>query len=72
LYICVIASTRRILTTDAQIASMEDLADHLFLRYLLDLGANVLVVLALVLAVYLLRRAIPSAAIQGAGVRHAP
>jgi hypothetical protein len=51
---------------------MEDLADHLFLRYLLDLGANVLVVLALVLAVYLLRRAIPSAAIQGAGVRHAP
>ena len=62
LYICVIASTRRILTTGAQIASMEDLTDQVFHRYLLDLGANVLVVLALVLAVYLMRRAIPVAA----------
>ena len=31
-----------------------------FHRYLLDLGANVLVVLALVAAVYLVRRAVPS------------
>jgi uncharacterized membrane protein (DUF373 family) len=62
LYICVIASTRRILTTGAQIAYMEDLTDQVFHRYLLDLGANVLVVLALVLAVYLMRRAIPVAA----------
>ena len=62
LYICVIASTRRILTTGAQIASMDDLTNHVFLRYLLDLGANVLVVLALVFAVYLVRRAVPSAA----------
>jgi len=60
LYICVIASTRRILTTGAQIAHMEDLTDQVFHRYLLDLGANVLVVLALVLAVYLVRRAVPS------------
>ena len=60
LYICVIASTRRILTTGAQIAYMEDLTDQVFHRYLLDLGANVLVVLALVLAVYLMRRAIPA------------
>ena len=59
LYICVIASTRRILTTGAQIAYMEDLTDQVFHRYLLDLGANVLVVLALVLAVYLVRRAVP-------------
>jgi hypothetical protein len=43
-----------------------------FHRYLLDLGANVLVVLALVLAVYLVRRAVPLAAIQGADVRYAP
>jgi uncharacterized membrane protein (DUF373 family) len=63
LYICVIASTRRILTTGAQIAYMEDLPDQMFHRYLLDLGANVLVVLALVLAVYLVRRATPSAAV---------
>lgn len=62
LYICVIASTRRILTTGAQIAYMEDLTDQVFHRYLLDLGANVLVVLALVLAVYLVRRAVPAAA----------
>lgn len=62
LYICVIASTRRILTTGAQIAYMEDLTDEVFHRYLLDLGANVLVVLALVLAVHLVRRPVPSAA----------
>ena len=62
LYICVIASTRRILTTGAQIASMEELTDQVFHRYLLDLGSNVLVVLALVLAVYLMRRAVPVAA----------
>jgi len=63
LYICVIASTRRILTTGAQIAYMEHLSDQVFQRYLLDLGANVLVVLALVLAVYLLRRTVPTAAL---------
>lgn len=56
LYICVIASTRRILTTGAQIAYMEELTDQVFNRYLLDLGANVLVIVALVVAVYLARR----------------
>ncbi len=63
LYICVIASTRRILTTGAQIAYMEELTDQVFLRYLLDLGANVLVIVALVFAVYLTRRtALPAEA----------
>ena len=57
LYICVIASTRRILTTGAQIAYMEEVTDQIFNRYLLDLGANVLVIVALVMAVYLARRA---------------
>jgi uncharacterized membrane protein (DUF373 family) len=57
LYICVIASTRRILTTGAQIAYMDELTDQVFNRYLLDLGANVLVIVALVVAVYLARRA---------------
>lgn len=61
LYICVIASTRRILTTGAQIASMEELTDQVFSRYLLDLGANVLVIVALVAAVYLARRVVPPA-----------
>lgn len=62
LYICVIASTRRILTTGAQIAYMEEVTDPIFNRYLLDLGANVLVIVALVIAVYLARRAIQPAA----------
>jgi uncharacterized membrane protein (DUF373 family) len=57
LYICIIASTRRILTTGAQIASMEGLTDPVFFRYLMDLGANVLVIVALVVAVSLARRA---------------
>lgn len=61
LYICVIASTRRILTTGAQIAYMEELSDQVFHRYLLDLGANVLVIVALVVAVYLARRAVQPA-----------
>lgn len=62
LYICVIASTRRILTTGAQIAYTNDLTDQGFYRYLLDLGSNVLVVLTLVLAVYVVRRAVPPVA----------
>ena len=63
LYICVIASTRRILTTGAQIAYMEEVTDQIFNRYLLDLGANVLVIVALLIALYLARRAaVPTAA----------
>ena len=56
LYICVIASTRRILTTGAQISYMDELTDVVFNRYLMDLGANVLVVVALIIAVYVSRR----------------
>lgn len=56
LYICIIASTRRILTTGAQIAYMEELTDPMFNRYLLDLGANVMVIVALVVAVFLARK----------------
>ncbi|MDX2252271.1 MAG: phosphate-starvation-inducible PsiE family protein [Nitrospira sp.] len=57
LYICVIASTRRILTTGAQISYMDELTDIAFNHYLMDLGANVLVVMILIMAVYLSRRA---------------
>ena len=56
LYICVIASTRRILTTGAQMPYMDELSDPVFYRYLLDLGANVLVIVALIVGVYLARR----------------
>jgi uncharacterized membrane protein (DUF373 family) len=57
LYICVIASTRRILTTGSQISYMDELTDPVFNRYLMDLGANVLVVVVLIVAVYVSRRA---------------
>ena len=57
LYICIIASTRRILTTGAETAYASHLTDETFHRYLLDVGVNVLVILALVLAVFLARRA---------------
>jgi uncharacterized membrane protein (DUF373 family) len=57
LYICVIASTRRILTTGAQVSYMDELTDLVFNRYLMDLGANVLVVVALIIAIYVSRRA---------------
>jgi hypothetical protein len=58
LYICIIASTRRILTIGAQIAYTEEVTDPVFQRYLLDLGANVLVIVALVVAVYMARRSL--------------
>lgn len=70
LYICVIASTRRILTTGAQISYMDEMADQVFNRYLLDLGANVLVIVALVAAVYLARRVAQPAIIERIGVAH--
>ncbi len=57
LYICIIASTRRILTTGAQIDTLEALTDQHFHRYLLDVGANVLVIFALVIALYMIRKA---------------
>jgi uncharacterized membrane protein (DUF373 family) len=60
LFICVIASTRRILTTGAEISYMEELTDLVFNRYLMDLGANVLVVVVLIIAIYVSRRASPS------------
>lgn len=66
LYICVIASTRRILTTGAQISYMDELTDLVFNRYLMDLGANVLVVVALIIAVYVSRRASLPAVAEGA------
>lgn len=66
LYICVIASTRRILTTGVEISYMDELTDLVFNRYLMDLGANVLVVVALIIAVYVSRRASLPAMAEGA------
>ena len=58
LYICIIASTRRILTMGAETAYSENLTTEVFHRYLLDVGVNVLVIVALVLAVFLVRRGV--------------
>ena len=58
LYIGIIASTRRILTTGAE-AYSENLSKEHFDRYLQDVGLNVLVIVALVFAVYLARRRPP-------------
>jgi len=69
LYICIIASTRRILTSGAQISSLEELTDQLFHRYLIDLAANVLVIVALVVAVYLVRKSSQLAVAQLKGQR---
>ena len=58
LYIGIIASTRRILTTGAE-AYSENLSQDQFERYLQDVGLNVLVIVALVFAVYLARKRPP-------------
>lgn len=60
LYICIIASTRRILTTGAEASHGEPLTVELFHRYLLDMGINVLVIVALVVAVFLVRKVLPT------------
>ena len=59
LYIGIIASPRRILTTGAE-AYSENLSQQQFERYLQDVGLNVLVIVALVFAVYLARRRPPA------------
>jgi uncharacterized membrane protein (DUF373 family) len=56
LYICIIASTRRILTTGAETAYSENLTTEVFHRYLLDVSVNVLVIVALVIAVFMARK----------------
>lgn len=44
---------------------MDELTDLVFNRYLMDLGANVLVVVALIIAVYVSRRASLPAVTEG-------
>jgi uncharacterized membrane protein (DUF373 family) len=68
LYICIIASTRRILTTGAETAYSENLTKEIFERYLLDVSVNVLVIVALVLAVFLVRRAVRTSPSQPNGI----
>jgi uncharacterized membrane protein (DUF373 family) len=52
----IIACTRRILTASAELSHQPEITDMLFNRYLLDVGLNVLVIMVLILAVFILRR----------------
>lgn len=54
LYIGIIAATRKMLTAGAEISFMEMTNDQTFYRYLMDLGVNALVVVALGTALYLI------------------
>jgi len=51
----IIACTRRILTASAELSHQPEVTDLLFDRYLMDVGLNVVVIMVLVLAVFILR-----------------
>lgn len=56
LNIGIIASIRRILTAGAELAHLTGVSDELFQRYLMDIGLNVAVVMALMVAVFMVRK----------------
>ncbi|MHB8483771.1 MAG: phosphate-starvation-inducible PsiE family protein [Nitrospiria bacterium] len=56
LFIGIIAATRKMLTAGAEISIMEITDEKVFNHYLLDLGVNALVVVALGIALYLINK----------------
>lgn len=52
----IIACTRRILTASAELSHQPEVTDLLFNRYLMDVGLNVIVIMVLIFAVFILRR----------------
>lgn len=52
----IIACTRRILTASAELSHQPEVTDLLFNRYLMDVGLNVVVIMVLIFAVFILRR----------------
>ncbi len=56
LNIGIIASIRRILTAGAELAHLTVVTDELFNRYMMDIALNVVVVLVLIIAVFLVRK----------------
>lgn len=56
LYIGIIAATRKMLTAGAEISIMELTDEKIFNRYLTDVGVNALVVVALAVGLFLIRR----------------
>jgi uncharacterized membrane protein (DUF373 family) len=59
----IIACTRRILTASAELSHLPEITDIAFNHYLMDVGLNVVVIMVLVFAVFVIRkRPAPSAA----------
>ena len=52
----IIACTRRILTASAELSHSPEITAELFDRYIWDVGLNVVVIMVLILAVYLIRQ----------------
>jgi uncharacterized membrane protein (DUF373 family) len=52
----IIACTRRILTASAELSHQPSITQDLFDRYLWDVGLNVIVIMVLIVAVFLVRR----------------
>lgn len=52
----IIACTRRILTASAELSHLTEVTSELFDRYLFDVAMNVVVIMVLIVAVFLLRK----------------
>lgn len=65
----IIACTRRVLTASAELSHQPEVTDNMFQRYLWDVGLNVIVIMVLVLAVYLIRERKTPAPQPSAGPR---
>jgi uncharacterized membrane protein (DUF373 family) len=65
----IIACTRRILTASAELSHSPEITNELFDRYIWDVGLNVVVIMVLVIAVYLVRRRPDSATATPIGAR---
>ena len=52
----IIACTRRILTASAELSHQPEVTEDLFQHYLWDVGLNVVVIMVLIIAVYLIRQ----------------
>lgn len=52
----IIACTRRILTASAELSHQVKMTDMQFYQYLMDVGLNVIVILVLIVAVFLIRK----------------
>jgi len=58
LVVGVIAGIRKILTGGAQVAQLEVMPDAVFYRHLIDMGANLMIIITLVIAYFFYRRSV--------------